>query len=120
MLFQVAAGLVVLGLVVWLIGMLLEYPGVAVIGGVVLIIAGSGVALTNLEVRTGETRQFSYQLENSGNDYVKNETRITQTYSTTSLGDLLNVGMLAPLGLGGLLMLLGGVLTAHALDEFTT
>lgn len=116
MLFEVAAALVVLGLAVWVIGSVFGYHGVAIIGGVILIIAGSGIALTDLDIRTGETRTYEYTTIN--NSTVQESASISYTHQTTTLAEILHIGMLAPLGLGGILMLLGATLTAHSLEAF--
>lgn len=113
MLFQVVAGLVVLGLVVWLIGEYFGYLGVAALGATMLIIAGSAVALTGLEIRTGEVQSFEYTTIN--NTTVQDQATVSYSYQTTTLAEILNVGAIASLGLGGLLMLLGAALMSQTL-----
>lgn len=115
MLFEVVAGLVVLGLAVWTVGMVFGYKGVAVLGGALIIIAGSGVALTGLEIKTGEVRDVSYTTVN--NSTVEDSTTVEYSYQTRTLASLLNVGVLGSLGLGGLIMLLGAVLMSQTLAE---
>jgi len=119
MLFKIVAGLVVLGLVVWLIGESFDYIGVAALGATMIIIAGSAVALTGLEIQTGEVQNYHYQLENNSSDYVLNKTETAVQYQTRTLGQIMNVGITASLGLGGLLMLLGTILMSQTLARQT-
>lgn len=113
MLFKVVAGLVVLGLLVWLIGEYFQYLGVAALGASLLIIAGSAVALTGLEIRVGETQSFQYtQIDNTT---VRESATVSYDYKTRTLAEILNVGVVASLGLGGLLMLLGTLLLSQTL-----
>lgn len=113
MLLKVAAALVLLGLVVWVIGELFDYIGVAALGATFLIIAGSAIALTRLEVQTGETQMFEYTTVN--NSTVRDSATVAYDYQTTAIGTILNVGAVASLGLGGLLMLLGATLLGQTL-----
>jgi hypothetical protein len=115
MLFKVVAGLVGLGLAVWLIGQTFRYKGVAVIGAAVVIIAGSAIALTGVEIRTGETRTYAYSEFNG--TAVRDNATVKYSYQTTTLAEILNIGVLGSLGLGGLLMLLGAVLMSQTLAE---
>ncbi|WP_049970769.1 hypothetical protein [Haladaptatus cibarius] len=115
MLFNVVAGLVVLGLAVWLIGQLLRYKGVAMIGAAIIIIAGSAIALTGVEIRTGETRSYSYSEFNG--TAVRDNATVSYDYQTRTLAQILNIGVLGSLGLGGLVMLLGAVLMSQTLAE---
>jgi len=115
MLFQVVAGLFVGGLVVWVVGQVFGYKGVAVIGAATIIIAGSAIALTGLEVRTGQTEAYSYTTID--NSTVRENASVSFRYETTSLASLLNIGVLGSLGLGGLVMLLGAVLMSQTLSE---
>lgn len=117
MLFSVIAGLVIFALIVWLTGQYFQYTGIAVIGATTMIIAGSAIALTGVEVRTGEVRHFNYQLENNSTDYVLNRSATSYEYQTTALATVMNVGIVAPLGLGGLVMLLGATMLANTLTR---
>lgn len=113
MLLEPLAFLLLFGLSVWLIGQYFQYTGVAVIGAAVVIIAGSAVALTGIDIQTGETQTFEYTEVN--NDTVRDSATVSYEYETTALSEILNVGLLAPLGLGGLIMLLGAVLLSQTL-----
>ena len=115
MLFNVVASLIVLGLVVWLIGQFFEYRGVAIIGAGLIIIAGSAISLTGVEIRTGETRTYSYTDFNGTT--VRDNATISYSYQTRTLADVMNIGVLGSLGLGGLVLLLGAVLMAQTLSE---
>ena len=115
MLAAIVAGLLVLGLSVWFIGHSFSYNGVAAIGGALIIIAGSAVALTGLEVRTGSTRTFEYTQVN--NTTVRDRAVVNYDYQTTTLATILNVGVAGSLGFGGLLMLLGAVLMSQTLSQ---
>lgn len=113
MLFQVVASITVLGLFVWLIGHYFRYTGVAVIGAALVMIAGSAVALTGIDVKTGETRTFQYTEVN--NSTVRDSATISYDYETTALSAILNVGVAGSLGMGGILMLLGAILMSQTL-----
>lgn len=113
MLLKVAAALVLLGLLVWAIGEIFDYVGVATIGATFIIIAGSAIALTRLEVHTGEIQSFEYTTVN--NTTVRDTATVAYDYQTTAIGEILNVGAIASLGLGGLLMLLGATLLSQTL-----
>lgn len=115
MLFEVVAGLIGLGLAVWLIGMSFRFKGVAMIGAGFIIIAGSAIALTGVEIRTGETRTFDYTTVN--NTTVQDSATVRYDYQTRTLAEILNIGVLGSLGLGGLVMLLGAILMAQTLSE---
>lgn len=113
--FPVVAALTFLGLAVWLIGQHFRYTGVAVLGAAIVIIAGSAVALTGIDIRTGEVQSFEYTEIN--NTTVQDSKTVEYRYETTALSTILNVGAVAPLGLGGLLMLLGGTLMSQTLTQ---
>lgn len=113
MIWYIIAVLAAFGLTIWLIGELLDYTGVSVIGGTILIIAGSLVALTGLEIRTGEVRAYEYGVVN--NTTVRTDASVSYSYQTTALAQLMNLGALGSLGFGGLIMLLGTVLISHSL-----
>lgn len=115
MLIEVVAGLVGLGLAVWIIGELFDNTGIAVIGSTILIVAGSAVALTGLELRVGETRHYNYTTIH--NSTVRDSASIQYTYQTRTLATIMHVGAIAPLGIGGLLMLLGATLMAQSLSD---
>lgn len=115
MLFKVVGGLIVLGLAVWLIGQFFRYKGVAIIGAGIIIIAGSAIALTGVEIRTGETRTYSYKTV--GNQPVRDIQNVTYDFETRTLAAILNIGVLGSLGIGGLVMLLGAVLMSQTLAE---
>lgn len=115
MLFRVVAGLLVLGLSTWVVGQNFRYKGVAMIGATIVLVAGSAVALTGVEVRTGETRTYTYTDVNGST--VRDNATVRYDYTTRTLAELLNIGVLGSLGLGGLLMLLGAVLMSQTLAE---
>jgi len=98
----------------WLTGHLLGYTGVASVGAVVIIAAGGAVALTDVEVRTGETVDLAYQ-EVNNETVVASENRNYQ-YETTALSETVG-GDAGPLSFGAVLMILGGLLMTQHLNE---
>lgn len=95
------------GFAVWLVGDLFGYPAVSIIGAVIVIVAGSGVAMTGLEYQSGET--------------VTNTTSgqtVEFQYQETALQSIWGPTWLAELGLGGLVMVLGTVALSRTLDSF--
>jgi len=113
MLLTPLAFLIFLGLTVWLIGEHFRYTGIAVIGSTFIIIAGSAIALTGIDIKTGQTTDFAYTEIN--NSTVQDSASVSYQYETTALSTILNIGIAAPLGLGGLMMLLGAVMMAQTL-----
>lgn len=100
---------------VWLLGAYFEYAGIAAIGATLLIATGGAVTLTDLEVQTGQTVEKSYTtLDN--NTTVVNETETTPQYDTISIIDRFG-GSAGHLGFGGLVMVIGGLLFAHTMNE---
>lgn len=108
MLLEVAGALTALGFAVWIVGMLLGYQGVAVLGGVLVLGVGAQVTVdpAGLEVRAGETVEKNYET-------VGNETVVANTTSTVTTE---SVPLPTRLPLGVLLMLLGGTGVLRGLD----
>lgn len=103
-----------LGFATWLLGHYFQYTGIASIGAVLLIAVGGAIAVTDLQVKTGETVEKEYGT-------VDNETVVTNQ-STTNQYETVTVlqqfgGVGGPLSLGGLVMILGGLLMTHHLNE---
>lgn len=111
MLLSTFSTLFVLGLSIWLVGHFFQYRGVAAIGAAFIIIAGSGVALTGLVHQAG----YVETVDDVGG---ANETHhVTPRYEPVSIGGVDTTGALGGLGLGGLVMALGAVLTGQTLAE---
>lgn len=103
-----------LGFATWLLGHYFQYTGIASIGAVLLIAIGGGVAMTDLQVKTGETVDKEYDTVNN-ETVVVNQTTTNEYETLTVLNQFGGVG--GPLSLGGLLMILGGLLMTHHLNE---
>lgn len=103
-----------LGFVLWGIGHFFEYTGIAVIGAILVIAVGGGVVLTDLNVKNGETVDREYT-EVNNTTVVDNVTR-SNTYERVAILDEFGGGT-GPLSLGGLMMLCGGLLAVHRLNE---
>lgn len=120
MLLSAAASIVTLGLAVWVIGHYFSYTGVALIGAVLILAAGSGIALTDLEQPAGQTVVKDYDERNlsasNGSDLVNNRSVYRTTTRTISMTDQFGP-LFGQLGLGGLLMLLSATLSAQSLQE---
>ena len=102
-----------LGFGIWAIGSFFQYTGIAAIGAVLVISLGGAVVLTDLRVKTGVEIDNEHTVVD-GETVVDNSTR-TFEYQTVSLID--EFGDAGHLSLGGLLMLVGGLLMTHALNE---
>lgn len=98
----------------WLLGHYFGYSGVASIGAVILIGVGGAVALTDLQVKTGETVDYDHTVVDN-QTVVTNQT-VVNTYETVSISDELG-GATGPLSIGGLVMIVGGVLMTRHLNE---
>ncbi|QGX95926.1 hypothetical protein EI982_14595 [Haloplanus rallus] len=113
MLLATTGLLVAIGFAAWLIGEFFEYRGIGVIGAVLIIAVGAAITLTGLEYRSGVSKQFAYQTIN--NSTVVDNTTSTVRYRTTDVGEAFGATVLASLGIGGLLMLLGTMLLSQQL-----
>jgi len=98
-LWTLAGFLTALGFVMWIVGSVSEYVGIAMIGAAIIIGTGAMVTDGGLEYQTGETR-----IEESNNTTV-----IEKEY------DRINTP--SQLSLGGLWMLFGGLLAIHQLND---
>lgn len=119
MLLSVAAAIVALGLAVWVLGQTFSYTGIAIIGAAFILVAGSGVALTDLEQPTGQVVVKEYNEHNvsSNETMFVNNRSVYQTATTdVSLTDQFGA-LFGQLGLGGLLLLLGATMMAQTLQE---
>lgn len=103
-----------LGFGIWILGHYFEYTGIAAIGAVFVIAVGGAVALTSLEVRSGETIDREYT--SVGNEPVENQTTVTKTAETVKISERFG-GPLNHFSIGALLMLVGGLLMTHRLEE---
>ncbi len=99
MLWMLAGFLTTLGLVMWIVGSVSDYLGIAMIGAALVIGTGAMVTETGLEYQTGETR-----INESDNTTV-----VEKNYE--------NINTPQQLSLGGLWMLFGGLLAIHQLNE---
>lgn len=99
MLWTLAGFLTLLGFVMWIVGSVFEYVGIAMIGAAVIIGTGAMVTESGLEYQTGETR-----IEESNNTTV-----VEAEYDS--------IDTPTQLSLGGLWMLFGGLLAIHRLNE---
>lgn len=95
----VAGFLTTVGFVAWILGYLFNLTGVAVIGGVLVFGVGVMVTSDGLAYKTGETHV-------AGNDNV---TEIENEYQ--------NVQTPTRMPLGILVMLLGGALVLHSIEN---
>lgn len=102
------------GFGVWLTGAFFEYAGIAAIGATLIIAVGGGVALTDLQTQTGEIVEKSYTTVN--NTTVVNETTTKPQYSTVTIIEEFG-GDAGHLSFGGLVMLVGGLLFSHTMNE---
>jgi len=102
-----------LGFALFLIGHELGYTGVAAIGAVLIIAIGGGVAISDLEVKTGEHVEKTYKTVD--NSAVVDTVNRTNQYSTVR--PIRRFGAAGQLGLGAMQMLVGGVLFSRHLDE---
>lgn len=101
------------GFLAWLIGELLDYSGIATIGGVLILIAGSAVVLTGIQVHSGMTKTTQYTTVN--NTVVANSSTTHFMYETRSVGSVFGIGILGSLGIGGLIMLLAATMLGQTL-----
>lgn len=115
MLLSTFAVLMAIGFVAWIVGEFFSYTGIAAIGATVVIIAGSGIALTGLQFRSGAVHNSTHTVIE--NDTVANSTTVKYQYQTTALADVLGVGILGSLGLGGVVMLLGAIMFSRSLSN---
>jgi len=107
-----ATFLIAIGFLTWTIGEVFAYRGIGVIGGTIVLLVGSAIALTDLQIRAGVDREFAYQTIN--NSTVVASSSADPQYEGTDVGAALGATVIASLGIGGLLMLLGGVLISRA------
>ena len=104
-----------IGVVSWIIGQSYGYVGIAVLGAAFILIAGSAIALTGVQVQSGMVKTTNYTTVN--NSVVANSSSTHYTYATRSVGAAFGVGVLGSLGIGGLLMLLGALMMGQTLAE---
>lgn len=99
MLWTLAGFITGLGLVLWIVGSVLDYVGIAMIGAVLILGTGAIVADSGIEYKIGETR-------------------INETADTTEIQyDFSEQNTPEQLSLGGLWMLAGGLLMLQKLGE---
>ena len=99
MILQTASILTTLGFATWLIGLLLEYRGVAVIGATIIVGIGAVVIDDGLQERAGEVERTT----------ANNTTEIDYQYREVETPMNLN--------LGTIITLLGGVLALHGIND---
>lgn len=99
MLWTLAGFLTLFGFVLWIVGSVNEYVGIAMIGAAIIIGTGAMVTDSGLEYQTGETR-----IEESNNTTVVEK-------------DYQSIDTPQQLSLGGLWMLFGGLLAIHQLND---
>jgi hypothetical protein len=110
-----ATFLIAIGFTTWTIGEVFSYSGIGVIGGTLVLLTGSAIVLTDLQYRAGVDREFAYQTIN--NSTVVSNTSTDPQYERTDVGAALGATVIASLGIGGLLMLLGGVLISRSVFD---
>jgi len=118
MLLATTGLLVGIGFLAWLIGEFFAYRGIGALGGVLIIAVGAAIALTGLEYRSGVSKEFAYQTIN--NSTVVENTTATVRYQTTDVGAVFGATVLASLGIGGFLMLLGTAMLSQQLNHLGT
>lgn len=99
MLWTLAGFITGLGLVLWIVGSVLDYVGIAVIGAALVLGTGAMVTDTGIEYKTGETHI----------NETADETTIQYDFSETNTPQQLS--------LGGLWMLVGGLLMIQKLGD---
>jgi len=99
MILTVSGFLTAVGFISWTLGYIFDLTGVAVIGGVLVFGVGAMVTADGLAYKTGETQV-------AGNDNV---TEVTNEYETVETP--------TRMPLGTLVMLLGGALVLHSIDD---
>lgn len=112
MLLTTAAFLMLLGLGTWVLGVLFDFAGIAVIGATIVIGVGATFTATGLNVPTGETTENNLTVVNNSTtndtEMVINDSETRQTTTPVDLPTRL------PLGL--LVILLGGVAGLRGID----
>lgn len=106
--------LLTLGFGSWLLGHYFQYTGIASIGAVLIIAVGGAVALTDLQMKAGHTVDNEYVTVD--NETVVDNASVSYTYETVSISSELG-GAAGPLSIGGLVMVIGGLLMTHHLNE---
>lgn len=99
MILSVFLGLLAVGFVTWMLGVVFGWPGIATIGGAIVVGVGAMVIAGGLEYQSGQVRDH---------DNTTNTTVITQTYSPVSMPEQYSLGFLVTL--------LGGVAILRSLD----
>lgn len=100
MILTVFIAISTLGFAGWIAGTILNMPGIAAIGGVLVVGAGGMVLVDGLQHQDGRIE---------ATNATTNETVVTKTYDT--------VETLPSFSLGSLVTLLGGVQVIRALDN---
>lgn len=96
-----------IGMASWIVGEIFNYPGVASIGAITIFITGSAIALTGLQVKTGELHETT----------ATNDTAIQYQYDDVTFGGLFQSTVLRELASGGLLMLLSATMLSQTLNK---
>ena len=99
MILPVFVAVSALGLGLWVLGYLLDYTGIAVIGAAVFLGAGASVVLGGLEYQTGEVHT----------ETSANETVVEQQYESVNTPTQLPLGILT--------MLTGSLLVVRVLND---
>jgi hypothetical protein len=102
-----------LGFGLFTMGHFLEFTGVAAVGAVLIIALGGGVALSDLEHKTGEVVTKTYT--NSNGSEVVDTVERTNRYDT--IRPIRRFGASGQLGLGAMQMLVGGLLFSRRLNQ---
>lgn len=106
MILQTAAFLSAVGFVLWIVGLLLDYHAISIIGAALFVGVGAMIAANGLFYKAGEERSFSYT--NTSNVTVTDNITIDHTYEQVSTPQQLS--------LGTLLALVGGLMATRTLD----
>jgi len=118
------------GFGIWLIGHLFRinggsqvFIGVAAIGAIIVMITGGTVALTDVQVTTGEVIEKNYDehnfsVSNQDDAFVNNRTVVERTTKRVSITDQFGSAF-GQLGLGGLELIVGALLLMADLEELS-
>jgi hypothetical protein len=109
MILHVFLALTGFGVVVWILGTVFEWRGIAVIGAVIVVAAGGMVMQTGLEYRSGQVTDNDVAINESTNSTYVESTDVRYTYAPVPLPQ--------KLGLGTLVMLVGGVGVLRSLNN---
>lgn len=116
MLIEIAALIGVAGFGVWTIGVALDYPGVALLGGVMVVGLGATVVDSGLTYQDGHVEHLN-QTSLSENETADNSTSMTN--ATTSVEPRYSqVPQTQNFSIGLILLLIGGLTSLQSINQF--